>query len=121
MNEHGCTFNAALQELLICVEAERIRHHPVGISDHAVGGDNGVALDAAHNAAILEDSKVTQQRDYADDDHNGTYDLFGTAINRQQIDEVEDENDNDESDQNADKDRHETPRDEMIRPQLCAS
>jgi hypothetical protein len=58
-------------------------------------------------SAILEDGKVSQQRDYTDDDHNDAYDLLGATINRQQVDEIKDENDDDECDQNADKDRHE--------------
>jgi hypothetical protein len=54
--------------------------------------------------AILEDSEVAQQRNYADDNHDNTHDLFGAAVDRQQVDEIKDENDDDERDQNADED-----------------
>jgi hypothetical protein len=62
--------------------------------------------------AILEDREVPQQRYYADNDDDNAHDLFGAAVDRQHVDEVEDENDDDECDQNADEDCHEMPLDE---------
>src|SRR5579862_2152416 len=55
----------------------------------------------------LEDCEITQQRDYADDDHHDADDLLGTAVDRQQVDEIKHQNDDDERDQNADEDGHE--------------
>src|SRR5258708_39783724 len=69
------------------------------------------------NRAIpSEDREVAQQRDDADDDNDHAHDLPGAAVDRQHVDEIEHENDDDKSDQRADKERHEIPRDEMSPP-----
>jgi hypothetical protein len=46
---------------------------------------------------------VSQQRDHAEDDDNDTANLFGAAVNRQQVDEVENENNDEKCDEYADK------------------
>jgi hypothetical protein len=46
---------------------------------------------------------VSQQRDHTEDDDNDTANLFGAAVNRQQVDEVENENNNEKRDEYADK------------------
>jgi hypothetical protein len=55
----------------------------------------------------LEDGKVLQQRNYADDDHDSAHNLLGATVDRQQIHEIKDENDDDKRNENADKERHE--------------
>jgi hypothetical protein len=52
----------------------------------------------------LEDGKVLQQRNYADDDHDDAHNLLGATVDRQQIHEIKDENDDDKRDENADED-----------------
>ena len=49
-----------LEEALIGLVADRIRHLAFGIGEHAVGGNDDIAFDAAHRA-ILEDRQVPQQ------------------------------------------------------------
>jgi hypothetical protein len=60
--------------------------------------------------AALEDRKVPQEREDTDDDDNDSDDLFGSAVDRQQVDEIQHQNDDDESDKRADKEVHENPR-----------
>jgi hypothetical protein len=62
---------------------------------------------------VLEDREITQQRYDADDDYDDAHDLFGAAVNRQHVDEIEDKNDDQKGDQNTDEDGHENPRVEM--------
>jgi hypothetical protein len=62
----------------------------------------------------LKDREVTQQRQDADYDHDDAHDLFGAAVDRQHVDEIEDEDDDKKGDQDADEDRHENPRVEII-------
>src|SRR5215475_7746223 len=61
-------------------------------------------------APILEDREVAQQGQDADDDHDHAHDLLGAAVDRQHVDEVKHENDDDERDQGADEERHAIPR-----------
>ena len=59
----GCgTIEAVLEEALIGVVADRFRHLAFGVGDHAVGGNDDVALDAAHSGdAVSEDCEIAQQ------------------------------------------------------------
>jgi hypothetical protein len=105
----------ALKEALVGFIADRFRYFAFGVGDHAVSGNDDVAFDAAHNAGILEDREVTQQRYYADNNDDHTHDLFGAAVDRQHVHEIKNQDDDDEGDQDADENGHELPRDE-IRP-----
>ena len=49
-----------LEEALIGLVADRIRHLAFGVGEHAVGGNDDITFDAAHRA-ILEDREVPQQ------------------------------------------------------------
>ena len=95
-----------LEEALIGLVADRIRHLAFGIGEHAVGGNDDIAFDAAHHA-ILEDRQVPQQRDYADNNHDYADDLLGAAVDRQQVDEVKHQNNDDKRDQDTDENVHE--------------
>jgi hypothetical protein len=59
-------------------------------------------LFAAHRAD-LEYGEIFQQRNDADDDHDNTRDLFGTAVERQHIDQIQNENNDKKRDQNTDE------------------
>jgi hypothetical protein len=95
-----------LEEALICAVADRIRHLAFGVGEHAVSGNDDITFDAAHRP-ILEDREVPQQRDYADNDHDDTDDLLGAAVDRQHVDEVKHQNNNDKRDQDTDENVHE--------------
>src|ERR1700722_14264867 len=62
---------------------------------------------------VLEDREITQQGQDTDNDHDDAHDLFGAAVDRQHVDEIEDQDDDQKRDQNADEDRHENPRVEI--------
>ena len=47
--------------------------------------------------------EVFQQRQDADDDDDDAHDLLGAAVDRQHVDEIENENDDEERDENADE------------------
>src|SRR5215217_4852638 len=49
------------------------------------------------------DAEITKQRKHADDDDDDPHDLLGTAVDRQHVDEVENENDDKKRYQNADQ------------------
>ena len=49
MHDDRGPIELGLQEALIGVVADGIRHHAVAIGDHAVGGNDGVALDAVRS------------------------------------------------------------------------
>src|SRR5258705_3281372 len=53
-----------------------------------------------------EDGEVLQHRDDADDDHNDARDVLRTTVERQHIDEIENENDNQKGDQYTDQNVH---------------
>jgi hypothetical protein len=55
---------------------------------------------------FLEYREIFQQRDDADDDDNDPRDLFGAAIERQHVDQIEHQNNNEKCDQNTDKCGH---------------
>src|SRR5271155_4157300 len=61
----------------------------------------------------LKYREVAQQRENADDDHDHAHDLLGAAVDRQHVDEIKDENDDDKGNQDADEHRHESPRGEI--------
>jgi len=42
---------------------------------------------------LLEHRDVLQQRNHAEDDHDDPRDLPGAAVERQQVDQIQDEND----------------------------
>jgi hypothetical protein len=56
--------------------------------------------------SLLEYREIFQQRDDADDDDNDPRDLFGAAIERQHVDQIEDQNNNEKCDQNTDEYGH---------------
>jgi hypothetical protein len=51
-----------------------------------------------------EDREIFQQRQNADDDDNHSHDLSRPAVDRQHVDQIEDENDDQERNENADQD-----------------
>jgi hypothetical protein len=53
-----------------------------------------------------EYGEVFQQRNDANDDHNDAHDLPGAAIDRQHVDEIKHQNDDQEGDEHADDDVH---------------
>jgi hypothetical protein len=52
------------------------------------------------------DRQVSQQRQDADDNDDRLDDLLGTTLERQKIDEIEHQNDDQKRDQDADKNGH---------------
>src|SRR5437870_2548339 len=50
-----------------------------------------------------EHRDVLQQRNHAEHDDDDAHDLFGTAVERQQVDQIENEDDDEEGDESADK------------------
>ena len=54
VHDGGGVVEAVLEEALIGGVADRIRHLAFGVGDHAVGGDDDIALDAAHSAGDLQ-------------------------------------------------------------------
>ncbi len=50
-----------------------------------------------------EDREIFQQRQHADDDDDDAHDLFGAAVDRQHVDEIEHQNDDKKRNQNADQ------------------
>jgi hypothetical protein len=51
----------------------------------------------------LEHRDVFQQRDYAEDNDDDARDLLGAAVERQQVDQIQDENDDEKRDEYAHK------------------
>ena len=51
------------------------------------------ALQADRRRQGLEDREIFQQRDHAENDHDHAHDLFGAAVDRQHIDEIEHQDD----------------------------
>ena len=51
----------------------------------------------------LDHRDVFQQRDHADDDHDDARDLLGAAVERQQVDQIENENNDEKRDECTDK------------------
>jgi len=60
MHDDGGAIEAGLEEALIGVVADGLRHLAFGVGEHAVGGNDDITFDAAHRA-ILEDREVPQQ------------------------------------------------------------
>ena len=60
VHDDGGTVERVLEEALIGLIADRIRHLAFGVGEHAVGGNDDIAFDAAHRP-ILEDRQVPQQ------------------------------------------------------------
>src|ERR1700759_4643255 len=56
--------------------------------------------------ARLEHRDVFQQREHAEDDDDDPADLLGAAVDRQHVDQIEDEDDDKECDKRADDKRH---------------
>jgi len=54
----------------------------------------------------LEHREILEQRNHADDDHDRADDLSGAGVERQHVDEIEDQNDNKEGDDHANEDVH---------------
>ena len=54
----------------------------------------------------LEHRKIFQQRNYADNDHDHAHDLFGAAVDRQHVDELEHQDDDKEGDDHTNEDVH---------------
>src|SRR5450432_2173416 len=53
--------------------------------------------------AALKYRDVFQQRDHAEDDHDDAANLLGAAVERQHVDEIEDEDNDEKRDEYADK------------------
>jgi len=51
----------------------------------------------------LENRDVFQQRNHAEDDHYDARDLFGAAVDRQHVDQIENKNNDEKCDERADK------------------
>jgi hypothetical protein len=66
----------------------------------------GICRGFFHAWSLLEYREIFQQRDDADDDDNDPRDLFGAAIERQHVDQIEDQNNNEKRDQNTDEYGH---------------
>ena len=63
VHDRGSTVEFALEEGLICIVADNVRHDAVGIRDHAVGGNDDVTFDAVQSrGSLLKDSQIAQQR-----------------------------------------------------------
>ena len=60
MHDNRGTVERILEEALIGLVADGLRHLAFGVGEHAVGGNDDIAFDAAH-PAILEDRQVSQQ------------------------------------------------------------
>jgi hypothetical protein len=56
-----------------------------------------------HSTQSLKHRDVFQQGDHAEDDDDDPYNLFGAAIERQQVDQIKNENDDEKCDQCTDK------------------
>lgn len=54
----------------------------------------------------LEHRKILQQRNHPENDHDDANDLSGAGVERQHIDEIKYQNDNEEGDDYADEDVH---------------
>src|SRR5262249_54109638 len=54
--------------------------------------------------------QISQKVDDADDDHDNADNLLGAPIERQQIDQIEDQDNDDERDQHVHQERHDPPR-----------
>src|ERR1700689_4523199 len=50
-----------------------------------------------------EHRDIFQQRNHAEDDHHDACDLLGAAVERQQVDQVQDQNDDEKRDEYADQ------------------
>jgi hypothetical protein len=55
--------------------------------------------------ATSEDYDVFQQRNHAKDDHDDTRDLFGATVERQQVDQIENKDNNEKRNQRTHKHR----------------
>jgi hypothetical protein len=111
MHHGGGAIEIGLEVALVGVVADRFRHDAFVVGDHAVGGDDDIALDAAQSGGGgLEDGEIAQQRKNADNDDDNAHDLFGAAVDRQHIDKIKDQNDDKKGDQDTDEDGHANPR-----------
>jgi hypothetical protein len=63
---------------------------------------------------ISEIHEIAEQRQHADDDDDDAHDLLSAAINRQHIDQIKDEKNNDERNECSDEDVHANPRFEFL-------
>jgi hypothetical protein len=107
MDQRCRVIQPVLEEMLIGVVLDRGRHYAIGISDHAVGRNDDVAFDAKQSDdALLKYCEIAQQRENADNDDDHAHDLFGAAVDRQHVDQIENQNDDEESDQSANKKTH---------------
>src|SRR6476660_9861309 len=55
------------------------------------------------------DAEVFHQRQDPDDDDDDAHDLLGASVDRQHVDEIENENDDQEGNENADENGHDRP------------
>src|ERR1700716_2192904 len=75
-----------------------------------------------HCDEVLEHRDVFQQRNHAEDDHDDTRHLLGAAVDRQQVDQVENENNDQKRDQRTDKHSNPLHREKatLVPPQRAA-
>jgi hypothetical protein len=62
-----------------------------------------IAMTAEAFVPPLKHRDVFQQRDHAEHDHDDAADLFGAAVERQQVDEIEDQDNDEKRDEYADE------------------
>jgi hypothetical protein len=78
-----------------------------GAGEHRISAlTNRFASRAARNAANSKYGQVPQYRKNADDDDDDPHDLFHAAVERELVDEIEQQNDDQKDDQDADQKRH---------------
>src|SRR6478609_3988012 len=66
----------------------------------------GAFLLRYQSIACLKHREIFQQRDDADDDDDDARDLLGAAVQRQHVDQIEHQNDDEKGDQDTDEYRH---------------
>src|SRR5204862_3837302 len=99
-----------LKKALIGVVADRRRHFAFGIGDHAVDRDNHITFDAAHELRpVLNMHQVAKQRQQADNNDDHAHDLFSPSVDRQHINQIQDQEDDNEGNERSDKNIHANP------------